>query len=73
METSTLAGRVWKEDAHYLVWTLAGMEHVYECGETGAFTRDDHLAAFRDAGLEVEHDPVGLIGRGLYIGVRAGA
>jgi SAM-dependent methyltransferase len=70
MEMGTLAGSVWQEDAHYLVWTPAGIEHVHERGETGAFTRDDHLAAFRDAGLEVEHDPVGLIGRGLYIGVR---
>jgi SAM-dependent methyltransferase len=71
METSTLAGSVWNEDSHYLVWTPKGIEHVHERGETGAFTRDDQLAAFRAAGLEVEHDPVGLIGRGLYIGVRA--
>jgi SAM-dependent methyltransferase len=71
MEIGTLADGVWKEDAHYLLWTPAGIEHRHERGETGAFTRDDHLAAFRDAGLDVEHDPVGLIGRGLYIGVRA--
>jgi hypothetical protein len=71
METSTLAGRVWLEDSHYLVWTRDGIEHVRERTETGAFTRDDHLAAFRAAGLEVEHEPVGLIGRGLYIGVRS--
>jgi SAM-dependent methyltransferase len=71
METSTLAGRVWREDSHYLVWTPEGIRHVHERSETGAFTRDEHLAAYRAAGLEVEHDPVGLIGRGLYIGVRA--
>jgi SAM-dependent methyltransferase len=69
MEMGTLDGSVWKEEAHYLLWTPAGIDHFHERGETGAFTRDDHLAAFRDAGLEVEHDPVGLIGRGLYIGV----
>jgi SAM-dependent methyltransferase len=73
METSTLAGSVWNEDSHYLVWTPEGIEHFHERSETGAFTRDDHLAAFRAAGLEVEHDPVGLIGRGLYIGVRTPA
>jgi SAM-dependent methyltransferase len=71
METSTLAGGVWNEDSHYLVWSAEGIEHVHEQSETGAFTREDHLAAFRDAGLSVEHDPVGLIGRGLYIGVCA--
>jgi SAM-dependent methyltransferase len=70
METSTLAGSVWNEDSHYLLWTPEGIEHVHERSETGAFTREDHLTAFRAAGLEVDHDTVGLIGRGLYIGVR---
>ena len=32
-----------------------------------------HMTAFRAAALEVTHDPVGLLGRGLYIGVRPGA
>jgi SAM-dependent methyltransferase len=73
MEMSTLAGSVWNEDSHYLLWTPEGIEHVHEQGETGAFTREEHLAAFRAVGLEVEHDPVGLIGRGLYIGVCADA
>lgn len=70
MATSTLAGRLWVEDKHYLVWTLEGIEHVHERTESGAFTRDDHLEAFRRAGLGVEHDPVGLIGRGLFVAVR---
>jgi SAM-dependent methyltransferase len=71
METSTLADTAWEEDSHYLVWTPDGIEHLRERTETGAFTRDDHLGAFRAAGLEADHDPVGLIGRGLYVGVRA--
>jgi SAM-dependent methyltransferase len=70
METSTLAGRVWVEDAHYLVWTPQGIDHRSESGEAGAFTHDEHLAAFEAAGLDVEHDAVGLIGRGLYLGAR---
>ena len=70
MERSTLAGGVWVGEAHYLVWTPAGIEHRSERTEEGAFTRDEQLAAFRDAGLDVEHDPVGLIGRGLFVGVR---
>jgi SAM-dependent methyltransferase len=73
METSTLAGSAWNEDSHYLLWTPEGIAHTRERSVTGAFTREDHLAAFRAAGLEVERDPVGLIVRGLYIGVCADA
>jgi SAM-dependent methyltransferase len=70
MEWSTLAGSRWVGEAHYLVWTPAGIEHRSERTEEGAFTRDEQLAAFREAGLDVEHDRVGLIGRGLFVGVR---
>jgi SAM-dependent methyltransferase len=70
MERSTLAGGRWVGEGHYLVWTPAGIEHRSERTEEGAFTSGQQLAAFRDAGLDVEHDPVGLIGRGLFVGVR---
>ena len=70
METSRLAGSLWLEEAHYLVWTREGIEHLIDHEEGGAFTHEEHLEAFEEAGLEVEHDPVGLIGRGLYIGVK---
>jgi SAM-dependent methyltransferase len=70
METNTLEGRIWIEDEHYLIWTPEGIEHLTSRNEQGAFTREDHLDAFRSAGLRVEHDPVGLIGRGLFVGVR---
>jgi SAM-dependent methyltransferase len=69
METSTLAESVWLADEHYLVWTPAGIEHRNLRHEEGAFTREDHFAAFRTAGLDVEHDPAGLTGRGLFLGV----
>lgn len=61
-------------DWHYLVATPAGIETFVEHHELGLFTVEEHLAAFRDAGLSVTHDPVGLAesgGRGLYVGVRA--
>lgn len=56
-------------DQHFLVATSAGIEHFTERHELGLFTNEDYLAAFRDAGLEVTYDPVGLTGQGLYIGV----
>ena len=35
------------------------------------FTDEDYRAAFEAAGLEVELDQKGLMGRGLYLGRRA--
>ncbi|MQA98817.1 MAG: methyltransferase domain-containing protein [Actinobacteria bacterium] len=34
------------------------------------FERNEMLAAFERAGFEVEHDPTGLMGRGLYVAIR---
>jgi SAM-dependent methyltransferase len=56
-------------DFHYLVGTPEGVEHFTELHEAALFTHQEHLAAFRDAGLEPEHDPEGLMGRGLYLAV----
>lgn len=63
-------GRRSSFDFHYLVGTPASVEHFVERHELALFTREEHLAAFRAAGLQVEHDGEGLMGRGLYIGLR---
>ncbi len=63
-------GKISILDIHHLVATPQGVESFVERHEMGLFTHAEYVAAFEDAGLEVSHDPVGLIGRGLYIGVR---
>ena len=52
----------------YLVGTPNGLERFNERHELGLFTVEQYLKAFRAAGLEVDHDPEGPMGRGLYIG-----
>jgi SAM-dependent methyltransferase len=58
-------------DIHLTVGTVEGVEHFVERHVLGLFTDAEYRAAFRAAGLEVEHDPAGLMGRGLYLGTRA--
>lgn len=53
----------------YLLGTPAGIEHFNERHELGLFTRAQMLDAFRACDLEIQYDPEGLTGRGLYIGV----
>lgn len=43
------------------------MRRVSEVHELGLFTTEEMMHACREAGLDVEHDPEGLIGRGLFI------
>lgn len=55
---------------HYLVGTSEGIEYFTERHELGLFPPEEYLEAFHKAGLEVSHDPEGLDGRGLYIGLK---
>jgi ubiquinone/menaquinone biosynthesis C-methylase UbiE len=57
-------------DFNYLVCSPEGVRHFTEHHELGLFTHAQHVAAFRDSGLETSFDPSGVIARGLYIGIR---
>jgi SAM-dependent methyltransferase len=70
MYTSRRAGNLSQLDIHYMVGTTDGIDMFTELHELGLFTHDEYRRAFMDAGLTVEHDPVGLFNRGLYIGTR---
>lgn len=57
-------------DIHYMVGTQDGIGTFTETHEIGLFSQAEYEDAFREAGLEVEHDATGLFARGLYIGRR---
>lgn len=56
---------------HYLIERPATVEHRTETHTLGLFTDDEYRGALEAAGLGVEHDPDGLMGRGLWIGTKA--
>jgi SAM-dependent methyltransferase len=53
---------------HYLFGSKDGIEHIVEVHKLGLFTIEEMIHAFKQVNLKVEYDPVGLSGRGLYIG-----
>jgi ubiquinone/menaquinone biosynthesis C-methylase UbiE len=71
--TTLRFGRTSVVDFHYLVGKSEGVEYFIERHELGLFTHEEYVDAFRASGLEVSHDPEGLMGRGLYIGVAKAA
>lgn len=58
-------------DFHYLVNRPDGISQFAEEHRAGLFTNEQHARAFEAAELTVEHDPEGLMGRGLYVGMKA--
>jgi SAM-dependent methyltransferase len=56
---------------HLLVGTRDGIDYWVERHEVGMFEDGEYRAAFERAELTVERDAEGLMGRGLYVGVRA--
>ncbi len=55
-------------DVHFLAGRSKGVEHWVETHEAGLFTDEQYRSAFTHAGLSVEFQPVGVSGRGIYIG-----
>jgi ubiquinone/menaquinone biosynthesis C-methylase UbiE len=70
MNVTRVEGRRSYLDFQYLVGMPGGVESFCETHMLGIFTDEEYQQAFRDAGLRVLHDGVGLDGRGLYIGIR---
>lgn len=69
MNVSGRRGRLSINDMQLLVATPAGVERLRERLVMGLFTDAEYRRALEAAGLRVEHDPIGLEGRGLYLGM----
>jgi SAM-dependent methyltransferase len=55
---------------HFLIGTPNKVQHIVDRELLGLWTHEEYLDAFRDVGLEVFYDAEGLMGRGLYLGVK---
>ena len=55
---------------HYMVGTPEGVSYFTEDHRLTLFTHEEYTEAFDNAGLVTTHDPDGLMGRGLYIGLK---
>jgi SAM-dependent methyltransferase len=69
MNVSGRDGRLAVMEFVYLVGSPDGIDHFSERHEAALFTDVEYRQALSTAGLTVEHDPEGLIGRGLYLGL----
>jgi ubiquinone/menaquinone biosynthesis C-methylase UbiE len=67
---SKVEGPVSAFEYHYLIGTPGNVQYAVDRGSLGLWTHEEHLEAFRDASLKVTFDSEGLMGRGLYLGVK---
>ncbi|NND76072.1 MAG: class I SAM-dependent methyltransferase [Ilumatobacter sp.] len=65
---STRDGTMSRFDFHFVVGRADGVEQFVEPHELRLWTAAEYAGAFTAAGLDVDHDEPGLIGRGLFIG-----
>lgn len=70
MSISKRRGKLSLNDEHHLVASPTGIEYFVERLEMGLFTSQEYRRAFKRAALVVSHDSEGLMGRGLYIGLK---
>ncbi len=70
INVSKVRGPVSTLEFHFLIGTPNEVQYVIDKESLGLWTHEEYLATFRDAGLEVSFDSEGLMGRGLYLGLK---
>jgi SAM-dependent methyltransferase len=58
-------------ELHFLIGSEHGIQSFMELHRFALFSGEQMRAAFEEAGLQVSYDPVGLCGRGLYVGYKS--
>jgi SAM-dependent methyltransferase len=67
MSYLTVDGSISRIRFEYLIGNASGIRHTSELHELGLFSSDEMTRAFEAEGFDVRFDPVGLIGRGIYV------
>jgi SAM-dependent methyltransferase len=67
---SSSVGDVSVLDFEYLIVGFDRTERLTEHHELGLYTQAEYEAAMAAAGFQVEYDPIGPMGRGMFIGIR---
>jgi ubiquinone/menaquinone biosynthesis C-methylase UbiE len=70
MSRSEQQGSVALLNFEYLIATPEGVFHETEQHRLGLFEQCEYEAAMTECGLVVDYDPVGPMGRGLFVGVK---
>jgi len=71
MSASSVEGDMAVLNFQYLVGKDGAVTHFSEEHRLAMFTEEEYKTAFREAGLDVTYDPIGVNNRGLYIGTKA--
>ncbi len=71
VSASAVEGNMAVLNFHYLVGKDGAVTHFSEEHRLAMFTEEEYKTAFREAGLDVTYDPIGVNNRGLYIGTKA--
>jgi ubiquinone/menaquinone biosynthesis C-methylase UbiE len=71
MALSGRDGNLGTIELHFLIGDKHGIQSFTELHRFALFTGEQMHAAFEEAGLRVSYDPVGLCGRGLYVGCKS--
>lgn len=68
MSHSETQGRLSILNFEYLIGTSDGIEHFSEKHELALYSHEEMMQAFTEAEVKAKYDPVGITGRGIYIG-----